>query len=232
MRAKKLIICATAIFCFLIGFTATVSSQDKLTGKPATTASAKIYVKPSLIINPPSLFDVKICVSGIEGLYGYEFSLAYNTTVLNCLGVVVYASGDPGVDTNLTIGDSAGRIWVNVTYQPPALPINATLEAELVTISFQVSVRGRSPLDLYNTKLLNADGQQVPHTVEDGLVIPSVPGDVDLDGHVTLSDLVRIAMAYHSKPGDPNWNSNADLNGDGKISLVDVVICALNYNKY
>jgi hypothetical protein len=46
---------------------------------------------------------------------------------------------------------------------------------------------------------------------------------------VQLSDLVKLALAYDSKPGDSKWDPDADLNADYKVDLQDLVILALHY---
>jgi hypothetical protein len=52
-----------------------------------------------------------------------------------------------------------------------------------------------------------------------------------LDGAVSLSDLVLLAKAYNSSPGNPRWNPAADINGDGLVNLSDLTLLAKNYNK-
>ena len=56
-------------------------------------------------------------------------------------------------------------------------------------------------------------------------------GDVNHDGKVNLADLVALAQAYGSKPGDTNWNPNRDIDGNGKVGLSDLVALAQNYGK-
>jgi len=56
-------------------------------------------------------------------------------------------------------------------------------------------------------------------------------GDVNWDGHIDAKDLDLIKAAFDSVPGQPNWNPNADLDGDGKIRNADVVMCARNQGK-
>jgi hypothetical protein len=41
-----------------------------------------------------------------------------------------------------------------------------------------------------------------------------------------------LANDYGSKPDDSNWNPNADINGDGKVSLQDLVILASHYGQH
>jgi hypothetical protein len=56
-----------------------------------------------------------------------------------------------------------------------------------------------------------------------------LPGDVNYDGKVSLADLVALAHAYGSKPGDTNWNPNADIDSNGIVGLSDLVILAQHY---
>ena len=64
-----------------------------------------------------------------------------------------------------------------------------------------------------------------------GNVIVTIPGDINGDFTVNLSDLTLLAKAYNSKPGDKNWNPNADINSDGVVSLSDLVIMGRHYNQ-
>ncbi len=56
---------------------------------------------------------------------------------------------------------------------------------------------------------------------------PDLPGgDLNKDGHINLTDLALLALAWQSKPGDNNWNPLADLNGDGLIDRHDLNMLA------
>lgn len=46
-----------------------------------------------------------------------------------------------------------------------------------------------------------------------------------------LSDLVTLALAYGSKPGNTTWNSSADIDGNLIVGLSDLVILAQNYGR-
>jgi parallel beta-helix repeat protein len=56
-------------------------------------------------------------------------------------------------------------------------------------------------------------------------------GDIDGHGEVTLIDLVPLAMAYGSRPGQPKWNPNADINNNGIVNFSDLVSLAKCYGK-
>jgi hypothetical protein len=55
--------------------------------------------------------------------------------------------------------------------------------------------------------------------------------DIGLYGKVGLPDLVILARAYGSQPGDSNWNPNADILEYGKVGLADLVSFALHYGQ-
>ena len=55
------------------------------------------------------------------------------------------------------------------------------------------------------------------------------PGDIDGDGHVYLLDLMDLADAFDSHPGDPEWNPDADLDCDDHVYLSDLMISADNF---
>lgn len=60
----------------------------------------------------------------------------------------------------------------------------------------------------------------------------SIPGDINGDFKVTLVDLVLLANAYSSRPGDFKWNPNADINGNGVVDLADLVLLAIHYGQH
>lgn len=57
----------------------------------------------------------------------------------------------------------------------------------------------------------------------DDLSVP-IRGDVDGDGAITEADLNAIRDAFNTSQGDPQFNPNMDLNGDGTIGLADLRI--------
>lgn len=81
------------------------------------------------------------------------------------------------------------------------------------------------------TVTLNATTDYALWNTTSHQVLVTFKTDLNRDGKVDLQDLVIIAAAYGSKPGDPNWNAMADVNGDGKVDLIDLVMVAVDYGK-
>jgi hypothetical protein len=64
----------------------------------------------------------------------------------------------------------------------------------------------------------------------------TIPGDVNGDFKVNLSDLVILATAYGSKQvgntSGHQWNPNADIDNDAKVALSDLVLLATHYGQH
>ena len=54
-------------------------------------------------------------------------------------------------------------------------------------------------------------------------------GDINGDYEVTIIDIVNIALAFGTEPGDEEWNSNADFDNNDIINILDIVNAALNF---
>jgi hypothetical protein len=62
--------------------------------------------------------------------------------------------------------------------------------------------------------------------------IGQLPGDMNLDGRVSILDLVLLATKWLRAWCQLGWDPQADLNGSGAIGLADLVLLAQNYGKH
>jgi hypothetical protein len=53
--------------------------------------------------------------------------------------------------------------------------------------------------------------------------------DLNGDNKVDVRDIVIVAKAFKTKPGDLNWNPKADLDGNGRIDINDINKVANNW---
>jgi hypothetical protein len=147
---------------------------------------------------------VNVTVANL-GTYGETFELdvwATNTSTINIVSRGVYL--DPSGSFTLSF------TWITPSNLSGPPPGKYVISASIPPVANE-----------YFTWDNNATGNRV-------WVDP--PGDVDLDGSVTVADLGIVALAYHSVPGSPNWNLKADLNADGSVGIDDLSLVALWYH--
>jgi len=135
---------------------------------------ARLFVDPDELIDPTlipgSQFSIDIKLESAIDLYGYTFTLSYDTSILTCLGALIFPpTNDTHFTTEIDIEDSSGYITINVTYYSPAEPITILPPTTIVTIYYQVQNFGCTELDLNNTQLIDQYGSLMPHDVDDGL---------------------------------------------------------------
>jgi hypothetical protein len=58
-----------------------------------------------------------------------------------------------------------------------------------------------------------------------------IPGDLDGDGDVDLTDLAALLAAYGACEGDPDYNPAADLDGSGCVDLTDLATLLSHYGE-
>ena len=78
----------------------------------------------------------------------------------------------------------------------------------------------------------NVDHYPLMSPVSAPVTDPHILGDINGDGKVGLDDLVILASAYGSRPGDAKWNPSADLDGNGVVGLSDLVILTNHYGQH
>ena len=57
----------------------------------------------------------------------------------------------------------------------------------------------------------------------------SLFGDLDLNCVVDVADIQRVASRWRMVDTDPDWNRRYDLNGDGIITIVDIMLVAAHW---
>jgi hypothetical protein len=146
-----------------------------ITFKTYASPIAKLYVDPPSIIDPtlvpPKTFDVNISVANVTNLYGYEFNMSFNPSILTCLYVMVNdVLGETSYTVDTLASNIEGFVWVEVAYYPPATPITTSAPVALATIHFRVKSPGTTVLHLHDTNLTDQNSNPVPHDVADGFV--------------------------------------------------------------
>ena len=118
-----------------------------ITLKAQASPMPKLYVDPPSIIDPtlmpPKTFDVNISLADVTNLYGYEFNISFNPSILTCLYLMVNdVLGETSYTADTLASNIKGFVWVKVAYYPPATPITTSAPVALATIHFRVKSPG------------------------------------------------------------------------------------------
>jgi len=55
--------------------------------------------------------------------------------------------------------------------------------------------------------------------------------DVNHDGQIDIMDVTMVARSFGSKPGDQNWNPDADINKDDTVDNLDMYMVEEMFKK-
>jgi parallel beta-helix repeat protein len=146
-----------------------------------------------------------------------------------------------GCNVNVTLYDLSGyRDAANVTVRANAILIGgagipdiAPTNCEPLSFALNTSTLGKGIF----TITVTVDAAQTPGnesetaTLSMGTVTVTIPGDIDGDGYVFLSDLGLMAAAWTSTPSSPNWNPNADIVDEGQVFLGSLGVMAQHWTE-
>jgi len=189
------------------------SSLSDSQGAPITHTTADGYV---------SILRRDVAIINITP----EFTEAYKGWKIY-VNVTAKNLGDITETFNVTLYINNNEVG---TQQVEGLAPNAT--ATLI-FTFDTTQPWITPCHNYTLK---AEASQLPYEIdvtnnvlENGQIHIKMMGDINGDGTVNFGDAILAGGAFSSKPGDPNWNPNADLNRDDCINYLDVIILGVNF---
>lgn len=174
----------------------------------------------SVSAQPGQQIAVPVRISGNPGLCGMSFAIDYDNTVLtladyDCTGDILRTG-----DWTVGIGEGEKALW---------LQSDPTEEdGELLTLLFRVAEgadQGEYTVELADVLAVDEKANAVSLTVQPGTVtlVSGVPGDVNGDGRVTTGDAKRLRR-YLAGQAIAIENGNADLNGDGTVNIIDLML--------
>jgi len=142
-------------------------------------AQAQLYVSPSLVEfwTPAygSTFTADVRIANISGLYGFEFKVYWNTTLLDLIRINVTPPSVWGTNYFVAMNDTKedlGRYWLATVALNPAPTFNGS--ATLVKLTFNITYdpiypsNVTSDLHLADTDLCDLEANPIPHDVYDG----------------------------------------------------------------
>ena len=141
---------------------------------PPAVLVPRLYVD-SVTVESPSYgknFTADIKLDNATDLYGVEFKLYWNTTLLDLLNVNLTAPWTAYTPGTNQINETLGRYWLGVSALAPSPSFNGS--TILVTLTFEITYVPVYPenvsclFDFDETVLGDPDGSPIPHIVYDG----------------------------------------------------------------
>lgn len=198
---------------FLLG--GTISHRSMVAVNTASSI-ATIYLDPQTSFGEiDQNFTIKINISDVVDLYGWEIRLKWNSTILDALAVTEGPFLKSGDNTFFTykVNNTLGNVIVDCTLLGNVPGVSGS--GTLATLQFYVETVGECPLDLYDTILVNSAEQPIEHIAVDGYYYTSVH-DVAVVGLAASASIVNVTVenqgthtetfnvsAYYTRLTDP-----------------------------
>jgi len=186
-------------------------------------------------------FSIEILIGNITNLHSFELKLGYNTTLLDVTDVEegLFLSSFGDTTFQMEINESVGYIWASASLVSPSAGANGS--GILVIVSFNVTFATEWPetvscvLDLYDTKLLDVNGYEILHEVQDG-TYSFAPPIIPPEAIFTYSPeypLVDEPIVFNASESTPNGGEIISYEwdfGDGNVTTTDVPLVTHIYS--
>jgi len=195
-----------------------------------------LSVEPGVIADsakaPSSTFIINVTITNILNLYGYEFKVGYDTTVLTGLNIQLGSFFPPNaIIWANTTDDVAGFVWFSAT-MPFGSPSGISGNGTLAIITFSVDSYGLSRLLLYDDLLGDPYAQLIYHELSHGYFANApvasftfTPSEPIKDENILFNASASTSMSPTGTIVDYKWNF-----GDGNTTSVAVPTIVHAYN--
>jgi hypothetical protein len=200
MKIKKLLwIPLLALFCVNLAH--------------AQTTYVSVDPATKTITQPGITFSLNVTVTDVTDLWGWEFIVYFNRSVVQALDAIEGPFLSQAGDTLFTIQElnnnfngTHGRIWLYNSLKTPALPVTGS--GLLVTITMNSTGIGQSEVDLkpgvgMTYLLVKKNADEIPHEIVNGsvTVVPEFPSFLILSVFLitTLAALILLKKAFTRK---------------------------------
>ena len=207
---------------------------------PATYASISLSDPNGGTANPSSLLDTAYPEgpSSFSVAYGVPATI-HDVAITNVTTSKTVVGQGYGANVTVTAADLGNY---TETFNVTVYANSTIIASENVTLSsgnsMNVTFTWNTTSFAYGNYTVSAYAWPVPgetntanNSFTDGSVIVSIPGDLNGDFTVNISDLAIVAHAFGSNPSSANWNPNADIENDGMVSMPDVAIVARHFGQ-
>jgi hypothetical protein len=174
------------------------------------------------------------------GLHIDAQPLVHDVAVTNCVAMKTVVGQGYGANVSITVANQGN---ITETFNVTALANGTAISTQQISLNASnqttLTFTWKPASSPYGNYAISCYAWPVPNETNTAnnnctgnSVIVTIPGDLNGDFKVSLLDLVLLANAYGSKPGDTKWNPNADINGNNIVDLADLVLMAVHYGQH
>jgi hypothetical protein len=178
------------------------------------SSEATVFVSPSSVnVRVNQTLQVAMSVSGVSDVYGWEFKLGYNNSLLELVTVNEGSFLNGSRDTYFVPKNMSADGYVLAGCTSLRNVAGVSGNGTLATVEFRAKKLGSCTLDLYDSKLVNSAKQLVSHSETDGTVTAS--------GRVVIR--VQYLDGYPRSGADViiTWPSNKPVGVTNESGLVE-----------
>ena len=176
-------------------------------------------------------FTIDINGSTTENIYGYQFDIVFDSSVLEAVEVT---HGDFLVPdgstlwTDTKINNSAGTVEIAASRVDTEIGIDG--EGNMVEVKFLAKEAGESNIDFEDIKVSDEDiNPIIPGTEGCFVNVFTLEGDTNNDCEVDIFDMAFVGMHFYLEEGDESWDERADVYEDGIIDIFDLSKVGINF---
>jgi len=190
-----------------------------------TASEPTMYVSPSnIMVNVNQAFEIDINISGVSDLYGWEFKLSWNPSLLEAINVTENSFLRNGGETYIVskVNNIEGYILVGCTLLRKIAGVNGN--GTIATVELRVRNTGSCTLDLCGTKLVSSLKKLEAHSDIDGWIRITPKGDADYNGLVEMADFYIWREYFGKYTGGWPDNVNPDFDYNGFVEMPDFYV--------
>lgn len=159
----------------------------------APKAELRIIPENTTAVSPGSSFTININATDVLDLASYEFTITYNTVVLNCTG---YSSKSPFTKYWAAfIDDPNGRMGMSYSMEL-GTTVGISGDKAVASVTFKVITTAGSLLDLQSIGFSTAKGVEIPHDVYDGYYNREAIPEFPLGMAIELALIAAVAYVW------------------------------------
>ena len=196
--------------------------------KPLVSATSSAVLSGEETVAPGQALELLYGLRGVEqNVLAQDITIEHDVDKLDFTGLPMSLNSDKFLVVDYV--QEAGKTRILGIHLDD---LQTNPNQDLMKLSFQAKDTV-GPAQVRVTDLILADEHGV-ETLADGTTHtiqvqrPTIPGDFNSDGRVSVGDLANMAKAYGKTKDSPDWNQFKayDMNKDGVIDIEDLVILA------